>query len=101
MYKQRFRDKPLEMHRQDDGEIQFTETGDALVDQWEADMAAGIEPDLSAALSPEVLRKLEATRGKSKGMTIKEVMERAGKESAKLDFSQRGQQTRRMNTFGE
>ncbi len=92
----------MEMHRMADGEIQFTDTGDAMIDKWEEELARGLIPDLSEVISPETIKQLEARRGKGvKGMTMKEVMERAGRESAKLDHNQHAPQRRQLRTFGE
>ena len=56
-----FEKNPLEVHRQADGEIQFTNTGDSLIDKWEQDLADGIMPDLTEAFNEESLEKLKRT----------------------------------------
>lgn len=41
--------KPLEAYKTSDGEYVFTDTGDEMIDRWEAQLAAGIDPDLEEA----------------------------------------------------
>jgi hypothetical protein len=67
-----FESKPLEAYRGADGEIQFTNTGDDLVDRWEEQLAAGEIPDLYEAFDEAGRKKLQllAKNKKSKGMTF-------------------------------
>lgn len=60
-----FEDKPIEIYRQEDGEIKFTETGDDLIDEWEEQIARGETPDLTQAFSKESLEAIR-TRKTSK-----------------------------------
>jgi hypothetical protein len=55
-----YESSPLEMHRQADGEIQLKDTGDALIDKWEEQIAEGMEPDLWEAFSDKEREKLKA-----------------------------------------
>jgi len=65
-----FEKNPLEAHRQEDGEIQFKDTGDDLIDKWEQDLADGALPDLYEAFSPESLEKLQQLTEKAKSQKI-------------------------------
>jgi hypothetical protein len=49
----------------DDGEIEFEETGDELIDKWEKELAMGLTPDLNEGLSPQAKQLLEADKKKS------------------------------------
>jgi len=62
-----FENNPLEVHRQEDGEIQFTNTGDSLIDKWEQDLADGVLPNLEEAFTPEALEKLRNRFDRVKG----------------------------------
>ena len=53
---------PLEAHRNADGHVQFKDTGDPLIDKWEAQIARGEEPDFSEAYTEEEQAKLERLR---------------------------------------
>lgn len=102
MYEHLFIEKPIEMHRQLDGEVQFTETGDPMIDKWEQELADGYTPDLSEVFSPEEMVKLKRARAnfKSKGgKTFKEVMEQMSRESAMIEKQADGKFARRK-TFG-
>lgn len=66
----RFEEKPLEVHRQADGEIQLTDTGDDLLDKWEQQIADGEEVDLAEAFKPEQLLKIKKSLGKAKEQGI-------------------------------
>lgn len=76
-----FYKKPLEAHRNDDGEIQFSDTGDALIDKWEAQLARGESPDLSEVMDGTEAERLAKAREQSgkdpyaRSMTMKEMME--------------------------
>lgn len=59
-----FEKKPLEAYRNADGHVQFTDTGDELIDKWESELAEGKIPDYAEAFSPEELEKLEHLRTK-------------------------------------
>lgn len=49
---------PLEAHRNEQGNIQFRDTGDPLVDKWERDIAEGGVPDLLEAFSEPQKRSI-------------------------------------------
>lgn len=80
-------EKPLEAHRNEDGFIQLKDTGDDLIDRWEEKIAAGEEPDLKEAFSPEVWESIESFSKKSKrieahqAMTFGETMKKIQKNS--------------------
>jgi hypothetical protein len=77
-----FEKKPLEAHRNADGEIQFTETGDPLVDKWEEQIAKGEIPDLFEAFDEESLthmqrlRQTQRDRDPYQGATIKDTVDK-------------------------
>lgn len=77
-----FEKKPLEVHRNSDGEIQFKDTGDALIDKWEAQIAAGETPDLFEAFDEESISHMERLRQAARdrdpyqGATIKETTDK-------------------------
>ena len=53
---------PLEAYRNADGQVQFIDTGDELIDKWERELAEGKVPDYNEAFSPEQLETLERLR---------------------------------------
>lgn len=61
----KFDENPLEVHRQADGYIQLTDTGDNLIDRWEQQIASGEEVDLWESFSPEARERIEKMRKKS------------------------------------
>lgn len=62
-----FDDNPLEVHRNKDGHIQFTNTGDDLIDRWEEQVARGETPSMSQDMfDDEALAKLERLRARGK-----------------------------------
>lgn len=102
-----FDEKPLEAHRNEDGFIQLRDTGDALIDKWEEQIAAGQEPDLTQAFSAEAWEKLNRLRTKSKnmklaphGMTMRETADRVTRE-ANLQGLDVPSNSRSINLFGE
>jgi hypothetical protein len=44
-------------HTTKDGQVVFSNTGDALIDKWEREYAMGLEPDLLDGVSPEEREK--------------------------------------------
>jgi len=64
----RFEKDPLEVHRQQDGEIQFKDTGDDLIDRWEQQLADGDDVDLMEAFTPESMARLKELQAKAKGI---------------------------------
>jgi hypothetical protein len=52
-YLEGYQKNPLEAHRNADGEIQLTNTGDPYVDKWEEEFAQGLHPDLEEMFTPE------------------------------------------------
>lgn len=51
--------KPIESYRNAQGEIQFSDTGDDLVDRWEEQIARGEIPDLLEAFDEDSLKHLQ------------------------------------------
>jgi len=54
-----YESKPIESYRNEKGEIQFTDTGDELIDRWEEQIANGIIPDLWEAFDEESKAKVQ------------------------------------------
>lgn len=78
------------MHRQDDGEIQFTDTGDSYIDLWEEQMARGETPSLESVLDPETVEKLRKVRQNKKmspAMSFKDAMELMTKQAQEEGLS--------------
>lgn len=100
-------DKPLEAHRNEDGFIQMKDTGDSLIDKWEEKIAAGEEPDLTEAFSPESWEALDKIRANAKntpgtntgmtGMTMKDIMDRVDKDARLQGL----REPSRIRTFGD
>lgn len=100
--------KPLEMHRQMDGEYQFTDTGDHLIDQWEQELADGLVPDLLEAFKPSDLATMDRARkelanGRNSmdkaSRSFGDVMEQMTRESQSVANTL--PPNRRRRTFGE
>lgn len=75
-----FEENPLEVHRNEDGHIQFKNTGDDLIDRWENQIAKGDEPSYEDMLTPEVREKIERLRSRGRarssiGGTFKNVVD--------------------------
>lgn len=58
-----YRKNPVETRRAADGRVIYSNTGDALIDKWEQELAMGLEPDLLEGVAPEE-RKKEAEASK-------------------------------------
>jgi len=52
----------LEAYRNEKGEIQFSNTGDELIDKWEKELADGKTPDYMEAFSEEEINRLNELR---------------------------------------
>lgn len=48
---------PVETRRTKDGHIIYSNTGDALIDKWERELAMGLQPDLLEGVDPEERKK--------------------------------------------
>ena len=80
---------PLEAFRNEKGEVQFSNTGDELIDKWEKELAEGKSPDYLEGFNAEDLEKLEnlRTRGRSKhghivrGGTLKNAVDSAARDA--------------------
>lgn len=84
-----FDKNPMDAHVNEDGEIQFRDTGDELLDKWEEKVAKGETPDLDEAFSEEALEKLsryykkKASGKYEDSMSIADVSEKWNKPAAK------------------
>lgn len=58
-YEDLFDAKPLEAHRTENGDVQFVDTGDSLIDKWETELAKGLDPNFWEAFSPELQEKFK------------------------------------------
>jgi hypothetical protein len=74
----------LDAGRGADGEIVFGETGDPLIDKWEEEMARGLTPDLTEAMSKEDLAKLQKKAAESK--KLREAAKGAASKIEEMDF---------------
>lgn len=54
------------MMKGEDGEIVFTDTGDPLIDKWEAELAAGLMPDLTEGMPEKEKMKLKEAKNNPK-----------------------------------
>lgn len=83
-----FSSNSIESHRNADGHVQFTNTGDNLIDKWEVELAQGGIPDLLEGFSPEQLEKLKSLRAKGRtrtgtpGRSMKAVVDSVSSEAA-------------------
>lgn len=88
-YVDRFEEKPIEAQRNEQGEIQFTDTGDDLIDKWEAQIAKGETPDLTEAFDDESLthiRKLKQAaiaRDPYQGLSMKSAFDKIQREATR------------------
>lgn len=86
-YLDMFEKNPLDAHRNDDGFVQFTDTGDALIDKWEQQIADGVDVDLTEAFGPGSLEYIKKLRARADGdnpyagMTMKDVAEKMDREA--------------------
>lgn len=65
-----FENNPLEAHRNADGHVQFTNTGDELIDKWEEQIARGETPNMSSDMFDEdTLAKIERLRVRGNART--------------------------------
>lgn len=80
-----FEKKPIEAHRNEDGEIQFSETGDELIDKWEEQIARGEIPDLNEAFDEESMKGLAKMRQKAQDrdpyQSMKSVLDRVERQA--------------------
>lgn len=84
-----FEKKPIEVHRNAQGEIQFTDTGDELIDKWEAQIAKGEIPDLYEAFDEQSLAHVERIRQAARdrdpyqGLSMKSAFDKLQREAAR------------------
>ena len=84
-------ENPLEAHRNSDGEIQFKDTGDDMIDRWEQQIADGMTPDLEAAFDYGELEKINRKITKAKkamgqsGVTFGDTEEKIHRQVSKED----------------
>lgn len=82
-----FENNPLEARRNEDGHIQFTNTGDDLIDKWEEQVARGETPSMSQDMfDDETLAKIERLRARGRvrtgiGGTFKDVYDEAARDA--------------------
>jgi hypothetical protein len=55
----------MEVHRNEDGEIQLKNTGDPYVDKWEAEIASGLAPNMTEAFTADEMDWFKRTRLRS------------------------------------
>ena len=85
----KFEQKPIEAHRNAKGEIQFRDTGDTLIDRWEAQIADGEIPDLMEAFDEESIRHIEklkaAARAKDPyaGLSMKSTVDKISAQATR------------------
>lgn len=66
----------FEAGRNEDGEVAFEDTGDALLDKWEKELAMGLTPDLTEGMHPDAIKQMEQTQKKSgRAKQLAEVVE--------------------------
>jgi hypothetical protein len=81
-------EKPIEAYRNADGEIQFKDTGDPLIDKWEEQIASGETPNLADAFDPESLEQLKRLKEKSamsdpySGLSMKQLYDKVESEGS-------------------
>ncbi len=80
-----FEQNPLEAHRQADGHVQFTNTGDPLIDKWEEQIAQGEEPDLTEAFSSEGLQRLRNFSNRKRDKDVSSFKDMYDSIAAKAD----------------
>ena len=70
-----FEARPIEAHRQADGHVQFKNTGDDLIDQWEEQLARGEDPNLEEAFSSGSLERLSRFKNRDRTFAPKSIKE--------------------------
>ena len=103
LYADLFEENPLEVHRQEDGEIQLKDTGDPFVDKWEEEMAEGKIPNLAEAFSDEELAEYLRLRAKTRGLAEKVSLQEAFSELTDRQHKLAGARmgASNLNTFGD
>jgi hypothetical protein len=64
-YEDMYEKDNLEAYKDEDGNVVFDETGDPLIDKWEAELAKGLQPDLTEGLSHDQLGMLDKEKSKA------------------------------------
>jgi hypothetical protein len=88
-----FENNPLEAHRNEDGHIQFKNTGDDLIDKWEQQVARGETPSMSQDMfDDETLAKIERLRARGRartgiGGTFKDVYDEVERDARQQGLS--------------
>lgn len=88
-----FANTPLAVYKNEQGEVQFSETGDSMIDKWEKELAEGKTPDYMEAFSEEQLAKLDRLRKKGTDRfnrpvaraTIRDAAKAAAEEAASIE----------------
>lgn len=84
-----FEKKPIEAQRNEAGDIQFTDTGDELIDKWEEQIAKGETPDLNEAFDESSMQYMEKMRQKARdsdpyqGLTMKDTVDKLQREATR------------------
>lgn len=85
----KYEQKPIEAHRNADGEIQFKDTGDELIDRWEEQIARGESPDLFEAFDEESIKHMEKLRAAARardpyeGLSMKATVDRISAQASR------------------
>lgn len=85
----KFEQKPIEAHRNTNGEIQFRDTGDELIDRWEAQIANGEIPDLFESFDEESLKYIEKLRAAARakdpyaGLSMKATVDKLSAQASR------------------
>lgn len=85
----KYEQKPIEAHRNADGEIQFKDTGDELIDRWEEQIAKGESPDLFEAFDEESIKHMEKLRAAARardpyeGLSMKATVDRISAQASR------------------
>ena len=53
-----YADNPIEAHRNENGDIQFKDTGDPYIDKWEEELASGQTPDLMEMFTADQISRI-------------------------------------------
>lgn len=95
---QYFEEHSLEQHRNEDGEIFFSDTGDELIDSWEERLAQGEDISLEEAFAEGELEKITRMIKKTKGLVPSAKEAKTFEETNRelLESLNKGQ----LNTFG-
>ena len=80
---------PLEAHRNEDGFVQFKDTGDDLIDKWEQQIADGHTPDFMEGFTEEQKSALTRLRAKGKSRIPGQTTTFGATDAIAVDHQQR------------